>query len=220
MLERVKEIINQKGMTVANFALAIGMSPGTIEGYYQGRRKLSLEAVDAILRTFPDVSAEWLLRGDGEDVSRSEIKGKSPYFDMSTIEGGKGAGNGNESFSLSNAAGYMYVPGLPNGDNIPYIQVHGNSMLNRSDQSHSIPEGSWIALSECTSTAIHWGEVYAFMTYDGPIVKKLMPSEKDGCVSCVSFNVEDGYLPFDQPTSEIIGKLYKVVGVVGPIHRW
>jgi hypothetical protein len=33
--------------------------------YILGKSKLSLEAVDLILKAFPDVSAEWLLRGEG-----------------------------------------------------------------------------------------------------------------------------------------------------------
>lgn len=206
-------------MTVNNFALAIGVPPGTMEGYYQGRRKVSLALVEAILAAFPDVSAEWLLRGSGESCKVTELVagdgGKSPYFDSFTVEGGKGIGYGDEALSLNNATGYLTFPGLPCGADIPYIQVHGNSMLDRNDPSHSIPDGSWIALQECKSSAIRCGEVYAFMTYDGPLVKKLMPSQREDCISCVSFNEADGYLPFDQPKSEIIGNLYYVVGVVG-----
>jgi hypothetical protein len=52
------------------------------------------------------------------------------------------------------------------------------------------------------------------MTTDGPVVKKVMPSEREGCITCVSYNEEDGYLPYELPTSEIIQPLYHIVAVV------
>ena len=41
------------------------MDATTFNNYMLGKRKPSLELAVAILRTFPDVSAEWLMRGEG-----------------------------------------------------------------------------------------------------------------------------------------------------------
>jgi hypothetical protein len=92
-------------------------------------------------------------------------------------------------------------------------------MVNRRDPAHSIPEGAWIGIQPSQSSVIRWGEVYAVMTTDGPVVKKLMPSEREGYITCVSFNEEDGYLPYELPTNEIIQPLYKVVAVI-TAQRW
>ena len=46
-----------------------------------------------------------------------------------------------------------------------------------------------------------------------------MPSEREGYITCVSFNEEDGYLPYELPTNEIIQPLYKVVAVI-TAQRW
>ena len=36
--------------------------------YMLGKRKLSLEIIEAILNAFPEISAEWLLRGTGNMI--------------------------------------------------------------------------------------------------------------------------------------------------------
>lgn len=66
MLQRIKYLIKETERSAVRFAAKIQISPPTLENYLQGRRKISLALVEAILRAFPDVSAEWLLRGQGE----------------------------------------------------------------------------------------------------------------------------------------------------------
>lgn len=41
------------------------MSKDTIDGYFDGKRKPSLLLVESVLKAYPDISAEWLLRGKG-----------------------------------------------------------------------------------------------------------------------------------------------------------
>lgn len=65
MLQRIKYLIKETERSAARFAAKIQISPPTLENYLQGRRKISLALVEAILSAFPDVSAEWLLRGSG-----------------------------------------------------------------------------------------------------------------------------------------------------------
>lgn len=64
---------------------------------------------------------------------------------------------------------------------------------------------------------IQWGEVYAMATADGYVVKKIMPSDMEGCVKCVSFNGEE-FPPFDLNVNEIYDYA-KVVGVA-TINLW
>lgn len=67
MVERVLKLIETK--TYGNekdFALQIGIKQQTINNYTKGKRTVSLDAIIAILTSYEDVSAEWLLRGKGE----------------------------------------------------------------------------------------------------------------------------------------------------------
>lgn len=67
MVERVLKLIETK--TYGNekdFAIQIGIKQQTINNYTKGKRTISLDAIIAILTSYEDVSAEWLLRGKGE----------------------------------------------------------------------------------------------------------------------------------------------------------
>lgn len=64
IVERLRLLIEDKGYNPKTFAEKIGMAQRTINNYVNGRFP-SYEAIHAILHTFPDVSAEWLMRGEG-----------------------------------------------------------------------------------------------------------------------------------------------------------
>lgn len=153
---------------------------------------------------------------DGEEASpKLETQG-NPYFEDFTIQGGYGHGDGKEQALAPD--GYMSVPGINRTEDIPFLRVRGQSMLNPNDPEHSIPPGSWVAVKKVIGGAIRWGEVYVVMTVDGPIVKRLMPSDKTDCVRCVSFN--DDYPPFDLPIIDIMKDgIYIVKGVVN-VQIW
>lgn len=90
IIERIKEIIKEKfGERGENlFSKEIGIPQVSLNNYTSGRRKVSYEVIDAILSAFPDVSAEWLLRGEGkmyksemaEDETPMVIKGESGFM--------------------------------------------------------------------------------------------------------------------------------------------
>lgn len=192
---------NQKGV-----AELLGLSAQYLSGVINGHYPYSDDIKIKISK----------LHLNEEQEKRPAITGNqgSPCFDLATIQGGAAHGTGMEQLMAKDAIGMMSVPGMPVGEGIPYIKVRGSSMVNRRDPAHSIPEGAWIGIRPSQSSAIRWGEVYAIMTTDGPIVKKLQPSEREGYITCVSFNEEDGYLPYELPIAEIIPPLYHIVAVI------
>jgi len=78
MIQRIKALATFEGLTIADFALKIGISPNTLSNYVQERRKLSLQVVEAILAAFPEVSAEWLIRGKGQMIISDQEPQKQP----------------------------------------------------------------------------------------------------------------------------------------------
>ena len=215
--ERLVEFYNTLGISKREFERTIGAANGYIDKL---KHAPTNEKMESILLHYPQLNKIWLLTGEGQmlnyqddDRPRTAERG-SPCFDLATIQGGSAQGTGMEQLMAKDAIGMMSVPGMPVGEGIPYIKVRGSSMVNRRDPAHSIPEGAWIGIRPSQSSAIRWGEVYAIMTTDGPVVKKVMPSEHEGYITCVSFNEEDGYLPYELPTAEIIPPLYHVVAVI------
>lgn len=66
MIERVIEIVKLKAKSVREFAESVGIKQVTLNQQLNGDRKLSLDTVLSVLNSFEDISAEWLLRGEGE----------------------------------------------------------------------------------------------------------------------------------------------------------
>lgn len=84
ILERIQELIKvkcgERGET--SFSKIVGIPQVTLNNYVKGRRGISYEVINAILSAFPEVSAEWLLRGEGEMLkSSSTTIDVSKYLD-------------------------------------------------------------------------------------------------------------------------------------------
>lgn len=65
IVQRIKELIKEKELTVNSFSKEIGIGQVTLNNYIRLNRYPAYETLHAILTRFPDVSAEWLMRGEG-----------------------------------------------------------------------------------------------------------------------------------------------------------
>lgn len=66
MLERLKEVIAAKSSSILDFSNKIGVPQTTLNNQIKSPRGVSVSVILLTLDTFPDISAEWLLRGKGE----------------------------------------------------------------------------------------------------------------------------------------------------------
>lgn len=76
--QRIMLILDDKQVSVNALSKLVGMSQTTLNTQLKGERALSANVVAKVLSVFPDVSAEWVIRGvgtmyhkegDAEDVS-------------------------------------------------------------------------------------------------------------------------------------------------------
>ena len=65
MIERIKELISYLGISNRAFSTQCGIKDNTFTNQLNGKRELSLSTISSILSIREDVSAEWLLRGEG-----------------------------------------------------------------------------------------------------------------------------------------------------------
>lgn len=72
MISRIKELIEYSGLSTRAFALKCGIKDNTFSNQLNGVRDVSLNTITSILLTFENISAEWLLRGNGEMLLTSE----------------------------------------------------------------------------------------------------------------------------------------------------
>lgn len=69
--ERIRLIYESKNLTENRFSQMCGIRQGTVNGWKTKDKLPGLESLLQILATFPDVSAEWLLRGEGEMIKNN-----------------------------------------------------------------------------------------------------------------------------------------------------
>ena len=65
VLQRVRQFMKKEGISIRELSKRFDMSESTLGGKLNGSNKIDLKVVSLILGDFPDLSAEWLLRGEG-----------------------------------------------------------------------------------------------------------------------------------------------------------
>lgn len=66
IIQRIRLILDNKSLSVNSLAKKINIAQATLNPQLRGDRALSSKVVEGVLATFPEVSAEWLMRGRGE----------------------------------------------------------------------------------------------------------------------------------------------------------
>lgn len=76
LTERFKELMSAKSASVLDFSRLIGVAQTTLNSQLSSTKGISSNVILLTLDTFPDVSAEWLLRGKGEMLIASSQEQK------------------------------------------------------------------------------------------------------------------------------------------------
>lgn len=74
MNKRILNIIEKFGLTPNAFANKLGLNRSTISHILSGRNKPSIEVLQKILTQFSEISASWLLMGEGEMLKNKKPK--------------------------------------------------------------------------------------------------------------------------------------------------
>lgn len=79
--ERLTLLQPEVSSSVSDFARKIGMKQATVNNYFIDNRKISADFLCCILNSIPNVSADWLMRGEGsmlrstkEPINDSQIE--------------------------------------------------------------------------------------------------------------------------------------------------
>ncbi|WP_257656570.1 hypothetical protein [Parapedobacter lycopersici] len=71
-LKRIKEYIDFKGIRISTFEKSIGISNGSFGGQLKKNKTIGVDKLESILRLYPDLSAEWVLTGNGTMLKDTE----------------------------------------------------------------------------------------------------------------------------------------------------
>ena len=91
MKDRIREIMEGRGMSQLAFSSFVGIAPATLSSIFNGRTKPTINIVEAIKKSIPEISTDWLLFGSGsmyEEASRGQRDGESSGVTY-TEEGGQ-----------------------------------------------------------------------------------------------------------------------------------
>ena len=201
VLKRIKQYIDSKGITVYSFEKQVGISNASFAHQLKKDGAVGSDKLENILNTFPDLSAEWLLRGVGEMEKKKESAKNTdtqrrgrvlPLLPFDAI-----AGPGAPVFSDEQVQDYYEVSEFRDSDFL--IRVKGDSMTPR------YTGGDLIACKKVDDVLFfQYGRVYVLCTKSqGVMIKRVQPSGKEDCILCVSDNVK--YAPFEVPKEDITG---------------
>lgn len=204
----------------AQFSKLLGVSPQTISAWI-ARNTFDSELIYAKCRY---TNPSWLLTGQGDMLVKNDVQQNvetkreaipamegipSDIAPIPLVTEHAAAGFGNDCFSIqeSDVKDYYIIPKFRFNHVDFMIEVSGISMYPH------FKSGDVIA---CTilheAKYIQWNRCHVIATRDqGILVKRIMPSEKEGCFKIVSENKD--FPPFDLPKEDITG-LALVVGCV------
>lgn len=207
--DRVLQIIDYKKISKRKFTEKIDVSTG----YFNTVNDIGGNKLRKILNEFPDISPEWLLTGKGpmlrESVPSQAIPAPpSKGIPLIPIDAMAGLGSdGDYSFNLDTIEERYYIPDFERSKPDFMIHARGDSMTPQYNS------GDVLACKLVSfDKYIQWRRSYVIdtITY-GPLLKRVMPSNKEGFVLFVSEN--EAYPPFDVPLEDI-RSIALVVGVI------
>lgn len=129
--ERINQFIDYKGIKINSFETSIGVS----KSYWNNTQKISAEVVGEILRVYSELSAEWVMTGQGEMLKQEPIHiYPAKYTEKMQPEGSIKLYDLEASANLhtlflrrdENILGEINVPNVPVCDGAVYVK--GDSM--------------------------------------------------------------------------------------------
>ena len=211
--ERIIKFKEYTGMSFNKLAEYIGIKTSqTLYDIKSGKHGISKDLAEKIQAKYLNINTSWLLTGEGEmlksqsggvvndEAGESEVSVEHVRLLPLYAQGGS---LNDFTVTVKDSDCEKVLSPVKGADFA--IQVHGDSM------SPEYPSGSLILIKKINEAAfIEWGKSYVLDTVNGSVVKMVVPSDKEGCIRCVSINPDPRYAPFDVPLSSVFG-IYRVL---------
>lgn len=208
ILERIKQYIDYKSISVAAFEKSIGMSNASFGKCLKKGGAIGTDKLENILSVYPDISPNWLLTGNGTMLRNSTEL--TPTKDgtgipLIPVEAMAGCFTGSQTVLLQECDHYV-VPAFKNADFLIYVR--GDSMQPRYFS------GDMVACKMLSPTDLffQWGKVYVLDTDQGALIKKVEQGTDDETITLVSEN--ENFKPFQIPRRAV----YHIAIVMGLIR--
>ena len=194
---RLSQVVEESGLTLHSFAMAIGLSRS--ETLYQIRRGqigISNKVADAVIAAYPQYNKAWLLTGFGNKYADpSQVKGHIPFYNC----------NLSQIVNIEHLVpeSYIFLPMASSADFA--IIYHGDDMMP------SIPSGTVLMLSKCEPKSVIFGNEYVVQTDQYVTLRRVRSEEYSSAEPTVRLEADDSQR-FDSQRIRIadISALYAV----------
>lgn len=212
MIERLKQFIDNQGLSVSAFEQRIGASDGMIRRAIKNNTDIQSKWLSKISDNYHDISLEWLITGHGSmlksdtndsNIPIAHIEETRPRVPMDAAAGTLTiAENG---VTISDCEQLPIISGFAKYDFT--IMVRGDSML---PEFHSGDELACLFIKD--SQFIQWGRVHVLDTSQGIVLKRIYKGDK--CIICKSDNPNYPEFPIQE------SELYNMALVIGMVRRY
>ncbi len=237
ILDRIKEYIDYKGMTIAAFERSVGMSNASFGKSLKNKGAIGTDKLENILLQYDDLSPEWLLTGNGDMLKSNRIAENTPKQEDASYS------SDHKHKSTKQSVDKQMIPAENPQEGIPLLPISAMagalrgevSVLEYESERYVVPafkganflipvkgnsmiptyqSGDIVACQRTPMSSVffQWNKPYVLDTAQGAIIKRIRPGKDDEHVLIVSDNPE--YQPFELHKSEI----YAVALVIGIIR--
>jgi len=201
--DRLQAFIQYKGLSNKAFEVKCGLGNGFVSKVGDSIRK---EKIEMISKIFPELNTDWIVNEKGSMLHCFEVPDDfTPQGQLIPLLPVSAQGGSLSDFvvTVMNSDCEKVVSPVRGADFA--LPVSGDSM------APEYPNGSQVHVKKINERAfIEWGKVYVLDTCNGVVIKRVVPSERDGCIKCLSINPAPIYAPFDVSLADIYG-IYRVM---------
>ena len=86
LANRIAEVIKYSNLSVRAFGIKCGIAQALMDKYSKGISNIGVKPLTQILRAFPEISADWMLFGDGDMLRQTEKKSEHITALLDTIK--------------------------------------------------------------------------------------------------------------------------------------
>ena len=210
MLNRIKQYIDYKNISIHKFEQSVGMSNGAFANALKKGTTIYADRIANILKTYTDLSPKWVLTGEGhmltEDFAQDKVNISAtegiPYYEVDFLGGFAEMYNDQHT----EPDGYISEDVVKGADCL--CKLTGHSM------EPTIKDGDLIALkaNKDWSKNMISGQIYAIITTNGlRTVKRIGKAKNESILKLEPDNNE--YKPLEIEKNNVT-HVFKVVGLV------
>jgi phage repressor protein C with HTH and peptisase S24 domain len=197
--QRLISFLKHEKISQRAFEISVDLSNGYVNNI---NKSIQPDKVQRITLRYPNLNTGWLLTGDGEMLKESKINEQTDQIPLLPISAQGGSLN-DFIVSVKDTDCERIISPIKGADFA--VTVAGESMYPE------YPSGSQVLVKKINEKAfIDWGKVYVLDTVNGSVIKRIVPSDKEGCIQCISINTDPIYASFDVLQTDVFG-MYRVM---------